>query len=494
MSLEEALIYEEGSILEASVIERETSRKAISRSDVNSAQAVMGPSPMSSVTESPVVDTVTASWIDRLVAALSGGSIFRKSVLALVDQGVVSAVNFLTIVLIRRSTSGTVGTAEHELGLYQLGFSIVMLTTCVQNALISMPYAVFGNRLHGAERKQYAGSTLVHQGLFSILITALFVAVGLVLAIGWAGASFSDVAFMLAAMTPFILVREFVRRIAFVHLQVVEVLLLDIVVAATQLAGLLALKSIGQLTATTTFCVAGLACGIAGLTALYLLRSHFDFRHSKSWPDLRLNWSFGKWAFAAQVVYLAIAYSPSWMLAILLGPAATGRFAVGLSLIMIANPLLIGLYNFLGPQAIYAYHADGLVALQRLTIRIAIIVTAAVSALYALLILFSGTLLVAVFGAKMQGQEEIVTILAVCIVVYAMSISAENGLTALNRPALILWANVAGLMVMLVAGYFLISATGIIGAAWTATIGSIVAAGFKIALFYRTGREIAERG
>jgi O-antigen/teichoic acid export membrane protein len=111
--------------------------------------------------------------------------------------------------------------------------------------------------------------------------------------------------------------------------------------------------------------------------------------------------------------------------------------------------------------------------------------------MYALLILFSGTLLVSVFGSKLEGQVEVVSILAVCIVVYATSISAEIGLTAFNRPALVFWANVAGLSAMLACGFFLVTATGIIGAAWTATIGAIVAAGFKIAFFSRTSRAIA---
>ena len=44
------------------------------------------------------------------------GTLFRKGTLSLIDQGVVSATNFLTMILLGR-------TATQELGEYQLGFS-----------------------------------------------------------------------------------------------------------------------------------------------------------------------------------------------------------------------------------------------------------------------------------------------------------------------------------------------------------------------------------
>jgi O-antigen/teichoic acid export membrane protein len=483
MSLEETLAIEQTSGFDAPIVDRPISpardaafaKEAASPTAAATTIALRAPSPV-------------ATWPQRILAALSGGSIFRKSMLALVDQGVVSAVNFLTMVLIRRTTAGLADSAEHELGLYQLGFSIVLLATCIQNALISTPYAVFGNRMLGQERKRYAGSTLIHQGLLSALAVVVLLAAGFILAAGWKAIEFDEIALILAVVAPFLMVREFVRRLAFVHLQVLAVLLLDLAVAGLQIGGLLALKATGNLTTLTTFCTMGAACAVAGLAALYFLRGHFSMRATKTWPDLRMNWSFGRWAFAAQVVYLVMAYLPSWMLAFLAGTQATGRFAVGMSLVMIANPLLIGLYNFLGPQAIFAYHNEGLAALRRLTIRIGVIVTAAVSLLFVLLVVGGGTLLIATYGSKVQGQEQVITILALSMVMYALSISAENGLIALNRPQSIFWANVVGLIVVLVSGCLLIGSQGIIGAALAALVGTIAATIFKVLRFFQVSR------
>jgi len=493
MSLEDALILEPGSSFEPQIQELRDRAGTVLPVSGNIAPAPVGQVQGRSHAALPEsafdeIEATAVSWPRRFFDAFAGGSVFRKSAIALIDQGVVSAVNFLTMVLLRRTIGGGIEAAEHQLGLYQLGFSVVLLATCIQNALISTPYAVFGNRLRGQERKRYAGSTLIHQGLLSGLASFLLLIVGVVLA-SWSAGSFDGVAFILAAMLPFILAREFVRRLAFVHLQVVTVLLLDMFVAVLQLGGLWALKSTGHLTAASTFCVIGLACAIAGLGALFLLRGHFAVRQTKSWSDFWLSWSFGKWALAAQIVYLVMVYSPSWMLAIFSGAAATGRFAVSWSLIMVANPLLIGLYNYLGPQAIYAYHADGLAALRRLTIRIGLVMTLVVSVLYGLLLLFGGTLLVVFFGAKLHGQEDVVSILAFSMVLQAMSISAENGLTALNRPTTIFLANTAGLFVSGIAGRCLIGMYGVIGAAWAALIGAVVVTAIKIFWFYRASRD-----
>ena len=306
----------------------------------------------------------------RSVPRVFSGTLFRKGTLSLIDQGVVSATNFLTMVLLGR-------TATQELGEYQLGFSIVLLAMCVQNALISSPYTLFGNRMEGRQRAQYAGSTLLHQWGLSALSTLVMVCVAIGTGMGWGLTDFDYVAWTLAAMLPFILVREFVRRVAFAHLQLVTVLGLDVAASAMQLGGLIALRWSGYLSAESTFVVMGLACALSGGTTFFLMRRRFAPNRGNAMADLRRNWSFGKWAFGSQLATLASGYGMPWMLAVFIGTAATGRYRACLSIVMIANPLLIGLNNFLSPQAIHAYHTHGLSGLRRFTWGISVWVTLA---------------------------------------------------------------------------------------------------------------------
>jgi len=59
-----------------------------------------------------------------------------KGFIALTDQAVASATNFLTGVIIGRACT------KEQFGLYMLGFSIVLFVMSLQTSLISTPYMV----------------------------------------------------------------------------------------------------------------------------------------------------------------------------------------------------------------------------------------------------------------------------------------------------------------------------------------------------------------
>src|SRR5438270_403396 len=91
----------------------------------------------------------------------------------------------------------------------------------------------------------------------------------------------AGVAWMLAAVMPFALLREFGRRFAFAHLHMAEALVLDGAVAALQLAGLAWLAATGALSAGTAFAAVGAACALTGAVWLYLARREFVVRRGQ---------------------------------------------------------------------------------------------------------------------------------------------------------------------------------------------------------------------
>ncbi len=92
------------------------------------------------------------------------------------------------------------------------------------------------------------------------------------------------------------------------------------------------------------------------------------------------------------------------------------------------------------------------------------------------------------FGDKLRGQEHVVSVLALGIVMQALSISAENGLTALNRPTAIFVANAVALLISLVASCLLIGPYGVMGAAYAALMAAITVAALKIGWFAYVSR------
>src|SRR5271156_525922 len=108
-----------------------------------------------------------SGWRTQLAALLSRKTSLHQGAVSLTDQAIVSATNFLTGVIIARSCS------KAELGLYMLGFSLILLITDLQSSLISTPYMIYAPRLKGAAQALYTGSTLIHQLVFSVLTTVL---------------------------------------------------------------------------------------------------------------------------------------------------------------------------------------------------------------------------------------------------------------------------------------------------------------------------------
>ena len=98
------------------------------------------------------------------------GSSARKTYVALTDQSVVSGTRFVTTLMIGRWCGAG------ELGLYSLIFTLMILILGAQQSLIATPYTVYGNRLSGVARREYAGSAMVHcllLGLISLAVLTL---------------------------------------------------------------------------------------------------------------------------------------------------------------------------------------------------------------------------------------------------------------------------------------------------------------------------------
>ena len=103
--------------------------------------------------EIPIDPDGTGTYRRQLRTKLRSSGV-RSGTLALIDQGLVSASRFVTTVLVGRA-AGDAG-----LGAYSLGFTLLMLLTCVQDSLLSVPFTVFGNRMSQRGRRRYAGSVL----------------------------------------------------------------------------------------------------------------------------------------------------------------------------------------------------------------------------------------------------------------------------------------------------------------------------------------------
>jgi O-antigen/teichoic acid export membrane protein len=411
--------------------------------------------------------------------ALSPERALRQTIVSLADQAVASAANFVTGVIIARACS------KEQLGLYMLGFSLILLMTDFQTSLITTPYMVYAPRLKGSAHALYTGSTLIHQLAFCLL-TMFAVACGaFAVTKGMGPRGLGPVLWALALVIALIMLREHARRVSFARLRLKTALLFDTSIAVGQISGLLVLARIGMLSASRAYWVIGAVCGIAVLGWLWSDRGFYDPRMSESLADLKKNWILGKWVFASGLVWAASMNLYPWWLAFFHGAASTGVWAACLGVVSVANPVILGIQNLLGPKIAHTYAAEGPKALRRLVVRITVVIAIPMSLLCVVMFLWGGRLVALLYGRQYAGNGLVVAILAFNLLVNAVAFSFSRALFAVDRANVDFLVNFAALFIMVTMGFWLVRAFGPLGAAFGLLAANLVASSVRARAFLR---------
>jgi O-antigen/teichoic acid export membrane protein len=396
---------------------------------------------------------------------------------ALANQGVVSATNFLTGIMIGRSCS------KSEFGLYTLGLSAVLFVLDLQISLVSTPYMVYSPRLKNRRLCLYTGSSMIHQFMLSVIVLLVMAAWGGVLSFGYGPLGLSRVIWTLVVVIGFIMFRDFVRRLYFAQLRMGIALLFDFCVALVQIIGLVILSRLGLLSANRAFWVIGCACGIAGVGWLLLNRKAFVMRVSQSISDFKFNWKFGKWFFFSGVVWTASMNLYPWFLTFFHGTASVGVWGACLGVLALVNVPLAGVQNFLGPKIANVYAVGGVQALRRFTFKASLLLGIVMSFLCAVLFIIGNPLLVLFYGPKYSGNGLVVSLLALGLVAASLTFAFSRALFAIERADLDFKMNFIPLFILFTCGLWLVRSLGPIGAALGLLLAHLAASSLRVASF-----------
>jgi O-antigen/teichoic acid export membrane protein len=392
----------------------------------------------------------------------------RKGSTALLDQAVVSGTSFLTRVLVGRICG------PHELGLYSLGFSVVIIGYAVLGSLVFTPYMVYTNRTRGRRRRIYAGAALAQTVLLALIAVPGVLLLALGLRYGNEESGLHAVLWGLTTALPFILVREFTRRFSFAHFRTVQILLLDVGVATLTLAGLLALGLVGLLSGQTAFLVIGLSCSFAVVVYLAYYRRDFRLRPA-SWPvAFAKNWRFGRWVLGSELVsQLNSSTFLLWLLLFTLGEAASGVFAACASITLFVNPVLLSVSHILTPRVARAFAEGGHRELRHVVARAAALLGVTTGLFCTLVLLFGGAVVKLLYGPQYAGHDMTIFVLALDVLVVAIGMAVGCGIYALDRPDLSFRAKIAAVCATFATAAVLVYPLGLLGLAMSLLVGSL---------------------
>jgi len=391
----------------------------------------------------------------------------KLGTLSLLDQCIVSGMHFLTAVLVGRFAG------QEELGLYSLAFSFIILTICVQKALLLTPYMVYGPRADEESRKKMRGSLLI---FFGGLGAVTFLGW---LLLAWAAQAFEvehgAFAIALAFATPAVMLRDLGRRIAFADLRFGEAFFLDAFGFLILLAAVIGVIAKEQLSSISMLLIFAGSSAISGMGYFLMTWRRFAFCRSYLVSDFQRCWLFGRWVALSQMTHTAQNYLLHWILAFTGGVAVTGLYAACWSVVQLAGPFVQGAGNALGPMASRAFSKGGIQGLQ-VAVRKASIVIGGVLLLYFFVISWVGSFFVQwLYGTEYAGHQDLLILLAATVVVNSIALGPSKGLSLLEFPNLNFIFNLIGLVFITLLALVLGTIEGgLRGAVWGLFLGSSV--------------------
>jgi len=315
----------------------------------------------------------------------------NRAVMTFVDQGVVSAGNFLTGALLARHLS------ETEYGSYGVILETLLFLNGLQSALVVYPLTVRGASGKSGKAAGYATSAL----LFTLALLPLLgssMAVGAVIGAGAKGPS-ASIAIGISAVAAMLLwqIQETFRRTLLADFRSGACIPGDAISYIGQLAAIWWLWKIGHLTlATTLISIGGTSAAAAIVQAMQI------GLEPVTWSKLKACaadfWSLGRWTALTNSFGLVTGVGYFWTLRVFQGLIATAMFTIVALPLKLANPVILALGSLLVPAVSRSFHSGGLPAARRTALRYAGLGSIVLLPYFLLLVLIPTLPLALIFG------------------------------------------------------------------------------------------------
>jgi O-antigen/teichoic acid export membrane protein len=261
-----------------------------------------------------------------------------EKVKVILDQAVYSGNGFVSAIILARALPAG------DFGIYSGMLMLLMLWVSMGNALVIQPFHVSRHRF---AKTDYTDFLLTFQiALIAILIGCLLLINrwNLISSAAWSPGLFQALMF-----TAFYLLHDFLRKFFLAENRIQAAILIDVIVTAVFLSGLLIGWYRHTLDLTGTWTIAALAYVAGALTGV-ILQKPLQKRYSSWRVYFRIHVSQGKWLLMTALLQWWSANVFILTSGILLGAEALGAFRLVQSLFGVLSMLLQTYENYVLPQ------------------------------------------------------------------------------------------------------------------------------------------------
>ena len=403
----------------------------------------------------PPAQPLWARWGLPVFNLLSGQGA-REGYLAAIDQGVISASNFLATIILARNVTPT------ELGVYGVGFVALRLVRSFQEGLVIQPLNVFGASMDAASFRRYATSS-------TLLQVSLALAFSLVAALGgWlltitgndtAGPALFSLWFAFLWWQ----LQEHIRRMLYTRGLLFAAVANTVLANALRLILMLWWVPQGRLNGIYGLHAIGWGSLGAILPGLWAARSYWtrDFTNLKeTW--LR-NWGLGRWLLGGSLAnWVAVEFYPV-LTAGMISFAAAGAYRALQNLVAPIHLLLRATDTFLTPRAARLFDQNGQGALRHTLRRIYLVSGLPILGVLIIAMLFPVPLLRLLYGETYVPYSNSMVLMALFYALLYAYYPLQTAFKAARLTRPIFLANLAAIAAMFTFGIWAILRWGVAG-------------------------------
>ncbi len=405
-----------------------------------------------------------------------GRTRIRVELWGVLDQALVSGVNFLTIILLARSL------APADFGYFVLAFTILQTAGTLQASLITRPHNVLGAVRHGREYADYSTTAATVQiGLAGALALVALAAAGLAYAAG-----FSQAVLFLALAPALVAwqLQELGRRMLYTEGRLAAAFANDVVSYGGQAFALLLLWQLDLLTGARALLTLAAAFAVGALVVAWQLRSTLSGRLDRS--ALSANWHFGKWLGVAEVGQWFSTQFYIYLAAAVIGAVASAALKASQTLLGPISVFLTFVTSYLPIVLARELEASGSI---RRKVRRSLTAILPVVVPYCVVIgLLAEPALELVYGSEYGQYADVVQLFALYYVVLAFSTVAIAALSARGMTRDVFVGQAAGAALSLAIGWVLLRELGVAGG----VVGMLLSWALAMAFFLRALRASPE--
>ena len=371
-----------------------------------------------------------------------------KGGLGILDQGLYSGANFLLGILLARWFS------PEAYGAFSAAYSIFLLFSVAQVALIAEPMSIFGADQHRHNVASYLNYLLRIQWIASILGSCLI----FLFAVLISNDMLRDALMGIAIALPLIFYHWYLRRASYVELQSGLAMLSSFIYSTVLLLIVFLVQTVGHLTSSTAYLAMSLSSVVAGMIVLKRLGLHFlgSGGTETGLDPQKINqelFGFGKWIFPAYLAGWFTTLSFPFLITVLLNAQSAGAFRAVQNLFLPFQQLLAAITLLILPWLARQKSDHGSRRLFSAT-QLAAGMTGLVAVLYcSLVVIFRREIVAFLYASEFYSSfDALVIFLAVSTLLGSAPLILGLALRVIGQPNIILWSKGAAAIFALVMG------------------------------------------